>query len=78
MKKIAFYEISEDIHENKKQRTYRHCHQCTVETVEHSAVSRNDAAGILHIVMTLPLRLEKVPINTCHIHDYGQYDGVSQ
>ena len=67
MKKIAFYEISEDIHENKIQRTCGHRHQCTVETVEHSAVSRNDAAGILHIVMTLPLRLEKVSIYSCPV-----------
>ena len=78
MKKIAFYEISEDIHENKIQRTYGHCHQCAVETVKHSAVSRNDAAGILRIVMTLPLRLEKVSIYSSHIHDDGKYDGASQ
>lgn len=58
--------------------TCRNGHYSRVEPVEETTVARHDISRILDIIASLPLRLEKVAIDSCDTHDKREDDAVDK
>src|SRR5574344_1995894 len=74
--KSATFTILKQIHHHKVDGTDRHCKQGTIESVQKSSVPRYYIARIFNIVISFPLRLEQIPVDTCDIHYNGKNDAV--
>ena len=55
-------EYLKHIKDNQIDNSYRNSYQGTVKTVKKAAVSRNERAGILYLIVSLPLRFNQITI----------------
>lgn len=70
--------VLQHIHYDKIDDSDRNRYKCAVESVKKATVARDDVARILYVVMSLPLRLDQVTIDSRYAEKYSHEDAVDK